>query len=249
VIVAVAVVPTAPLLVPGVNPRLPPPLRRVAAAVAAALDGLPPADVALLVTVGEPAVASGGVASLAGAGRPDIAQHLAGDEAAARAFAAVGGFRDRPGPLPLGAAVLGLLGRLLVPTAAVAAVAGSVSLTVSDAASFADLSALGAGIVGATEARVVLLAAGDLAAGLTERAPLHRVPGAQAWDERAVAVVDSGRMGGLARLGPDEARRVGALGWAPMAVVHGVCARAKVGVVLRHYSAPRGVGYLVAAGA
>jgi hypothetical protein len=39
---------------------------------------------------------------------------------------------------------------------------------------------------------------------------------------------------------------VGAVGWAPLVVLQGVCVRAALGSVLRRYAAPRGVGYLVA---
>lgn len=96
--------------------------------------------------------------------------------------------------------------------------------------------------------RVLVIAAGDLSAGLGEDSPLHVVEGAQAWDARVAECVDNGRLGGIGELGPDEAARVGAVGWAPIVVLHGCLARAKLGMVLRHYSAPRGVGYLVAQG-
>ena len=96
--------------------------------------------------------------------------------------------------------------------------------------------------------RVLVVAAGDLSSGLTERSPRYAVPGAQDWDDRVVACVDGGRLDGIAALGPEEAERVGAVGWAPVVVLHGCLARAKVGMVVRHYSAPRGVGYLVAQG-
>lgn len=96
--------------------------------------------------------------------------------------------------------------------------------------------------------RVLVVAAGDLSAGLTEKSPLHAVDGARAWDDEVVRCVDSGRLDGIAGLGPEEAERVGAVGWAPVVVLHGCLARAKLGMVVRHYSAPRGVGYLVAQG-
>ncbi|MDP8969499.1 MAG: hypothetical protein M3N52_03170, partial [Actinomycetota bacterium] len=145
-------------------------------------------------------------------------------------------------PLPLGLAVLTMMAgcrRRLVPLA-VAATGGFEAL--------ADIGDGSARALAGCGVRAVVVTAGDLSAGLTEGSPLYRVDGAAAWDEEVVALVAAGRLDGLAGLGPAEARRVGALGWAPMAVLHGVCVRAGVRLSLRHYSAPRGVGYLVADG-
>jgi len=96
--------------------------------------------------------------------------------------------------------------------------------------------------------RVAVVAAGDLSAGLTPKAPLTLVEGATAWEEEVVDVVAGGRLERVARMGPGEAARVGALGWAPLVVLAGVCRAAAIGMVVRHHAAPRGVGYLVASG-
>jgi hypothetical protein len=92
--------------------------------------------------------------------------------------------------------------------------------------------------------RAVLLAAGDGSAGLGERSPRWRIEGAAAWDAALVAAVAAHDEAALAVLGPQEARRVWALGWAPIVVATAAAGRWRV----CSYSAPRGVGYLVATG-
>jgi hypothetical protein len=242
-IVGAAIVPTAPLLVRGVSKELPAGVPKVCAAVSGALDSLAPADCAVLVAAGPGAVHAARVAGLAGVGRPDVCadvQLWAGADALAAD--GLGLPLDRDEALPLGLSVLCLLlgrrVRALLP------------VSVRRAESFQTLTEIGRAITDRTpdESRIVVVAAGDLSAGLTEKSPLWRVPGALFWDEQAAAAVDSGRLGSLSRLGPEEAQRVGALGWAPMVVLHGAVASAKIGMVVRHYSAPRGVGYLVASG-
>jgi hypothetical protein len=250
VIVGAAVLPTAPLLVSGVSPTPPDGVAAVADAVDAALDSLPPYDTAVLVAVASPGAQGTGQglydaaeATLAGVGRPNVSRSAMVDRGAIERISRITQYpMYRGDALPLSLAVLALLigeGGLLVPVA------------VPQTASFEALVSVGAGIaegVAGEDQRAVIIAAGDLSAGLTAAAPLHEVDGARGWNDQLVDVVDSGRLDGLARLGPADAKRVGALGWAPMAVLHGACARAKVGLVVRHYSAPRGVGYLVAHG-
>ena len=242
-IVGAAVLPTAPLLVPGVSATLPHGVPRVLDAVDAAVDALPAADVLVLVAAGDGGVHAHAHAGLQGIGRGDIALEADVDAEATAAVAAATGLpRDDGSPLPLDLAVLALHLGDAAPLVAVAVAAGE---------TFESLTAIGTSIAEALadpDVRVCVVAAGDLSAGLTERSPLHLVSGAIFWDEQAVAAVDSGRLQGLARLGPEEAGRVGARAWAPLTVLHGVVARVKLGMVVRHYSAPRGVGYLVASG-
>ncbi|MPZ74499.1 MAG: hypothetical protein GEU74_14960, partial [Nitriliruptorales bacterium] len=165
------------------------------------------------------------------------------DTAAAEQVAAAAGYPMAvDAPLPLDLAVLVLHVGDLAPL---------VPVTVPPTAAFDDLTAVGEAVADAfadDDVRAVVVAAGDLSAGLTEQSPLHLVPGAISWDEQVVAAVDSGRLEGLSRLGPQEARRVGGHGWPALAVLHGATARFKLGMVVRHYSAPRGVGYMVAHG-
>lgn len=245
-IVAAAIIPTAPLLVPGVTLRLPDGFAAIAAAAIATLRALPPHDLAILVTAADDVggVHIGARASLAGIGRPDLRVIATVDRDAAAALA-VASAQPLVGEkqLPLGAAVLVHLyaaardgdGTPVVPVA------------VSPTARADALQSIGAGIAATMPGRrAVAIVAGDLSAGLTQRAPLALVEGARAWDEGVVDVVASGRIGRVTRFGPEEACRVGAVGWAPLVVLHGVCEQARLGTVLRRYAAPRGVGYLVA---
>lgn len=243
-IVGAAVLPTAPLLVPGISAVLPDGVPRVADAVDAAVDALPVSDLLILVAAGDGAVYCGGSATLQGIGRADIAVDAEVDTGAAHLLSDATGFAlDGETPLPLDLAVLALH---------VGDAAPVVAMSVPATDSFEALAGVGAAVAEAfagDSGRVSVVAAGDLSSGLTERSPMHLVSGAIFWDEQAVAAVDSGRLQGLSRLGPEEAQRVGARAWAPLSVLHGAVSRVKVGMVVRHYSAPRGVGYLVASGA
>ena len=242
VIVGAAVLPTAPLLVPGVSPTLPPGVAKVVDCIDAAVKALPRCDLVIAVAAGDPAIHDSATVTLAGIGRLDIHTVFEVDNDAVQRLAAATGYGITHAALPLDLAVLALnLG----------GVAPLVAMTVPADAPFDDLAAVGAVVAqtfGNHDTRAVVVAAGDLSAGLTEKSPLHLVSGAIFFDEQAVAAVDGGRLGGLSRIGPEEAQRVGARAWAPLVVLHGVTAGAKLGMVVRHYSAPRGVGYLVASG-
>ena len=242
-IVGAAVLPTAPLLGPGVSPALPDGIPRVCDAMDAVVDGLPDSDLLVLVAEGEGGLHDTGFATLEGIGRADIAVEAEVDgDAVSRLSASTQYPMYRGAALPLNLAVL---------TLHVGEVAPIVPLAVPASAAFDVLVGLGASIARTfadPDLRVTVVVAGDLSTGLTEKSPLHLVDGAIFFDEQAVAAVDSSRLDALRRLGPGEARRVGAPGWAPLAVLHGAAASAKIGMVVRHYSAPRGVGYLVASG-
>lgn len=248
-IVGAAIIPSAPLLVPGVSVTLPQGVNRVCDAVDVALDTLPNHDVAILLGTADGRQGSGqGLydaveASLRGVGRPDIGRTAPVHRGVVEHITRASQYpMYRGDALPLSLAVLAIL---------LGGAAPLVAMAVPPAAGFETLAATGAGVAEAAHVagvRAAVVAAGDLSAGLDERSPLYAVDGAKEWDARVLDVVDTGRLDGLERLGPAEAKRVGSLGWAPMAVLHGAVARAKVGLVRRHYSAPRGVGYLVAHG-
>jgi len=216
---------------------------KIVAAVHAARAALPPCDLVVVVASGSAALYDSGTADLSGIGRPDIVADAAvASEAVARLSAGTLYPMLRGTPLPLDLAVLLLLLDSAAPV---------VPMTVPASAGFEALTGIGAAIARSLadlSVRAGIVVAGDLSTGLTEKSPRHLVPGAIFWDEQAVAAVDGGRLDGLGRLGPEEAARVGASGWAPLAVLHGATARAKLGMVVRHYSAPRGAGYLVAHG-
>ena len=242
-IVGAAVLPTAPLLVPGVSATLPEGVPKVADAIDAVVERLPAADLVVLVAAGEGALHGTSTTSLREIGRPDITVDVPIDaHGVARLSDTTKYPMYRGDELPLALTVLAVHiggGTPIVP------------LTVPGTAEFHVLADLGSSIAATfsdPEMRVMVVVAGDLAAGLTDKSPLHYVSGAIFWDEQAVAAVDSGRLDALAKLGPAEARRVGAVGWAPLAVLHGAVSSVKIGMVVRHYSAPRGVGYLVASG-
>lgn len=244
-LVGAAILPSAPLLVPGASPTLPRTVTRVCDAVDATVERLPDHDVVVVIAAAQSGrVHAAARASLAGIGRPDISADPPVDDRTVQRLAAVCRFPvATEAPLPLDLAVLTILlgeGSAVVP------------LAVPATAGFDALAATGIAIAKALddpEVRGVAVAAGDLSAGLTQRSPLHTVEGAEEFDARVVEAVDAGRLDSLDRLGPEEARRVGARGWAALATLHGTLETAKLGLVRRHYSAPEGVGYLVAQGA
>lgn len=243
-IVGVAALPTAPITLDGVSATVPRDLAAVRGACARALAGLAPADMAVLIAGQAPTLACAGRAAvdLAGYGLPHLVATLQVDAAAtAAAQAATAAARLDDGLLPPDLSVLALHATALeVPV---------VALAVPAAASAADLQAAGAALAhGLAGRRAVVLAAGDLSAGLRADSPRPSIPGAAAFDERVVAALDGGRPDAIARLGPAEAARVHARGWAALTVLAGVCAAARLATVVRCYAAPRGVGYVVAAG-
>lgn len=244
-LVGAAVIPTAPLFVPGVSMTLPDGVAEVRRAMDHALANLPHAEVMVLLatgwddtagaaeawkSVGESRTYEHAEASLAGFGRPDLAARVR-----------IGGWLSEPphrkGMLPPALAVLALLCGDRAPV---------VPMSLDACASSYHLALNGSAIATSLAARCVLLAAGDLSAGLTERSPRYRIDGAVAWDKAAVAAVDAQRPERLAVLGPAEAGRVAALGWAPIVAAQAACMAAGLRLRVRHYSAPRGVGYLIA---
>lgn len=250
-IVGAAVLPTAPLLVPGVSPTLPEGVEKVRGCVDAAVAALPPCDLIVVVAAGDGGIHDTATVSFAGIGREDLSTQVpvAATEVAAlrRALGGLGtadgaASGAASGALPLDLSVLALH---------VAGVARVVPVAVPPDAPFGQLADTGSVIAqtfAGPDVRAAVVVAGDLSAGLTEKSPLHLVSGAIFWDEQAVAAVDGGRMEALGRLGPQEAARVGARGWAALSVLAGVTGATRFGMVVRHYSAPRGVGYMVASG-
>ena len=248
-IVGVAIFPSAPLLVRGVAPRSPAAVEEVREAVESVTASLPPADVTVLLAASSPGSSGSessarglygaSEASLARVGRPDLRRCVDVSLPAMEAITRVTQYPLlRCGTLPLSLSVLALLlasHRCFAPVA------------VPATADFAALVGVGAATAQAMEEAGLsgtVVATGDCSAGLDERAPLP-VDGAREWDEAAVAAVVDGRLDRLEPLGPARAERVGAIGWAPMAALHGVCERAKTSVGLRLYAASRGGGYLV----
>lgn len=242
-LVGAAAVPAAPLLAPGVVASLPAPVEPFARAIERVLGGLPDADLAVIVASGERAIYDGAVVDLRGLGRPQITARWPTHEAAVSTLSRVTQLPQKhASSLPVDAACLALHldGRWpLVP------------VTVPATATWDVLVAVGAGIVQGLQSMglsAVVVASGDGSAGLSPKAPRALIPGAAQWQDRLVDAIDEGATAMLERLGPAEAARVAARGWAPLAVLHGVTARGHLGMVLRRHGAPRGVGYVVAHG-
>lgn len=248
-LVGAAILPSAPVLVPGVSATLPDGVGAVCEAIDAVVEGLPSWDTAVLVAAAPHSRHSAQElhdvtqASLNGVGRPDITHPVRTDHDVTERVARLSQYAVRRAErLPLGLATLALL---------LGDSRRTVAISVPPSADFEALAAVGTGVaeaVGEGESparRAVVVAAGDLSVGLSEETA---GPDSREWDDRVVEVVDGGRLGGLAGLGPEEAARAGARGWAPLAVLHGATARAKLGLARRHHSAPCGVGYLVAGG-
>lgn len=235
-----ASIPSAPLLVPGVGIGGGDAVEQVRGAVARVVSRLPDTDVTILMAAGQAAIHDTVAVNLAGLGYPHITHTLEPCAPAIVALSRVTQYpRIRQPRLPLDLGVLALL----VDRSPV------VALEVPSSAEFAVLSALGTSIVQALEEAALtgtLVAAGDLSAGLRASSPLAVRPGAQEWDDRVVHTFTGGRAAVLADLGPLRALEVGARGWAPLCVLHGAVASAPLSLTVRRYSAPRGVGYLVA---
>lgn len=245
-IVGAAAVPTTPLLVDGVTGALPGGLQPIAEATRLALGRLPASEVTVLVAgtdSGTPVLHATAESSLTGIGRPDLRMVAPVDRPALQAIHEAAGCPVHPdGLLPLDLAVLVRLsgrepGRPLVPVAVPRAADPEALLALGSAI---------ASVLGPGSRRATVIASADLSAGRTEQAPLALVPGAADWDDQVIEIVAGGRLDRLPRLGPAEARRVGARGWASMVVLHAICREVKLGTVVRAWGAPRGVAYLVA---
>ncbi|HSK90030.1 MAG TPA: hypothetical protein VK875_01840 [Euzebyales bacterium] len=232
--------PSAPLLVTGVGRGLGSALEQLRASVHRVARGLPAADVLVIVAAGQPALHDAVTADLSGLGYPGHTRTL---EPCAPAVAALSRLtqypRVRRPRLPLDLATLALLVARTEPV---------VALEVSASTEFPVLSALGTSVVQALQDEHLsanLIVAGDLSAGLDDRAPLAARTGAGAWNNSVVDLFSNGHADRLGELGPDRAAEVGARGWAPLCVLHGAAASAGLTLAVRRYAAPRGVGYLV----
>jgi hypothetical protein len=248
-LVGAVVIPSAPILVPGMSEAPPAELDAVRDAVAEAVAALPPHHLLLLLSGawadGQAGVYGGGVADLGGLGRPDLVAGIGGFPFEAERVAALAGLPQRQGPLPVDLAALALL-------AWPAAERVGAARTLPVALAFADaveLAEAARGIDAALEPipfPVAAVVAGDLAAGHTARSPRHVVAGSQEWDAAAVRAVTMGVWKDLADLGPGEARRVGARGWPALVALGALLADAHAAMEIRYSGAPRGVGCLVA---
>lgn len=238
-----ASIPSAPVLLGGVGINVGPAIEQLRASVQRAVSRLPAADATILVAAGQSALHDTARIDLAGLGYPQITTTLEPCPDAVAALSRVTQYpRVRRPRLPLDLAVLGLLAGRSAPV---------VALEVPATAEFSVLSALGTSVVqalGEAELSGTMVVAGDLSAGLDDRAPLACRPDAVAWDARVVELFTHDATAGLSELGPGPAADVGARGWAALCVLHGAVASAPLELHVRRYTAPRGVGYLVMSG-
>jgi hypothetical protein len=244
-----AAVPAAPLLLRDVSRGQP---DHVADQVAdlrrrvdRALDPLADVDSVMLLAAGDEAlVHDANRATLASYGYPEVACELAHDEELLQAVSARGQIpRVRDDRLDGDLAVLATAVTDRAPHVCV------LSVTVPGNAGRDALAATAAGVAGAAQAsdrRVALVTAGDLAATLDTSSPGYLVDGAAEWDAAAVAAVRDRDLDGFAALGPGRARDVRARGWAPLLVLLGVLAQCDRRFDEVDYLVPRGVGQLVA---
>jgi len=248
-ITSVSLLPAAPLLLPAASPAQPAAFEAATSELRAAVDGilcgLPAADAALLLLPDEEAlVIDAPQASLASYGLPDVTTRVTIDEALIAAVSAHGQApRVRSDSLTGDAAVLALLLAGVQPGLALAPV------TVPRRASATGLDGIAMGLVrsvASVERDIAVIAAGDLAATLDTTSPGYLVEGASNWDARLVAAVRAGDQQAAGHLGPDEAGRVQARGWAPITVALSLAQGCdwRFGEVT--YLAPKGVGQIVA---
>ncbi|MBW3578843.1 MAG: hypothetical protein KY462_14105 [Actinobacteria bacterium] len=243
-----AVIPGAPLMVPAASPDQPADIRGEVAELRhlanRALADLPDSDVVVLVAAGPRGIFDRAIASLAPLGVEGAEVELPVATDAVDDLSRLTQYpMFRGDPLTLSHSALALQLHAVRGTTTV------LPVNVPPNTDFEVLVSVGASIGEAfREAGLVaaVVAAGDLSAGLSQRSPAHAIEGASQWDAAVVAAVKDGDLRRLAGLGPDAAERVRALGWAPLAVVHGVCAAGRLTPQLLGYGAPRGVGELVA---
>lgn len=249
-VVGAAAVPTSPLLVPGASPGQPEEitveLERLRDLIIDTLATLPDCDVHVLVASGDRGIHDTAHASLAPLGVRDVAVEL---PVATEMIDDLSRLTQYPmfrgEPLDTSHAVQALLLREARGEVEVLAV------NVPSGSDFDVLVTVGASIDEAADdagKEVSVVCQADLSAALHRASPGYEVDGAREWDDAVLDAVRGGRLRALRELGPDEARRVAAPGWAPLAVMHGVCASAHLTIEGLGYGAPCGVGQLVARG-
>lgn len=243
---AVAVVPTAPLLLPAVSPRQPAelvaPVAALRDAVAGTLAGLPGA-VAVLVVAGERTeVHRATSVDRTPSGHPQAtAAVLLADDAALRTVAAALDAEVDDTEVDDAAVLDGDLGVLAALHAAACPERPAVGVTV--AAPALDADAVVALRTALTDLDACLVVAGDLAATREVTSPGYVVDGAVAVDDAVAAALRAGDLAALREIGAAEAERVQARGWVPLTWAAAVAGGPFPEVVL---VAPRGVGQLVA---
>jgi hypothetical protein len=245
---AVAAVPAAPMLLPQVSARQPEAVATQLAALRRAtgevLTGLPPVDTVVLVVGAEDAtLPDGGCVDLAGYGYPQVRGDVPIDRELLRAVAT-----GTNTPRVRADLLTGDLAVLALQIAAVRPEVEVLPVTVAATARPPALGGMAAGLLTAVERSgrdVAVVAAGDLSASRDTTSPGYLVEGATGWDEAMLAALATVDLDAVAELGPGEARRVAARGWAPLALAAQLARAVDLRFERLELHAPRGVGQLV----
>ncbi len=239
----VAVVPSTPLLLPGMPGEPEPTMARLARAAARALQDTAAVDLVVVLAGGTSLAADPAPSTdLSGYGLDLPAR--ARDAAPAAVMASV----ERIPGLTVGAGYAGdlsVLARQVPDGPPVLGLTVPTDITVEQAGTVAEV------LVGLGGSRqVALVVAGDLGAGHGVKPPRPQADVASAaFDQAVVAALDNGRPADLLRLDPALARDACARGAGPLRVLGAVLQQVPLGTVVRAAAAPLGVGYVVAQGA
>lgn len=242
-------IPAAPVTVPGVTATVPADIltqvKSLRAAIDDTLDALPRSGTVLLIDAGPESVVHDATrASLAGYGYPEVTADLRVDTGSLVAVSARGQApRVRSDHLSGDLATLALLVAAARPDLAIA----PVTIPASAGARALEDVAMGlqAAIAGVPR-QVVVIAVGDLAATLHVTSPGYYNEDAAGWDQQAVDAFGNQDVARFSQLGPVEAERVQARGWAPLTVGLHLASHAGLSVDSATYLTCRGVGRLVA---
>ncbi|WP_371404168.1 class III extradiol dioxygenase subunit B-like domain-containing protein [Kribbella sp. NBC_00662] len=245
-VVAAAVCPHPPLLVPDVASGAAPDLDDLRATCLAATDTLATAS-ALVVVGSTPTPPHQSAAAHAARSSSTSAPHLAPatyPAAAGGSFAAYGApgvrFGEGDAVLPLSLA----MGGWLLEQSKAAGLPRTY-LAVQTTATPDDCVRLGQEIAAGND-RVGLLVMGDGSARRSEHSPVHLHPRAEIFDTTVASALQHSDLDVLKALDPDLAAELQAAGRAPWQVLAGALEGTALAADLTYHAAPYGVGYLVA---
>jgi hypothetical protein len=232
-IVAVAVCPHPPLLVPELGPGDDTILDELRSACTAAVDRLADAAPTQLYVIG------------AGTGPTRV--HPPGSRGSFTGYGPAVEVRfagGTPAPAADGLPLSLLAGGWLAARSRVAGVPAT-GVAVPAELAPAECVALGQEIAGAAGRRA-LLVMGDGSARHSEHAPVHLDPRAEAFDATVAGALESADTGSLARLDPALAAELAAQGRAAWQVLAGAAGTGRWSAGLDYAASPFGVGYFVA---
>lgn len=237
-----AVVPSAPVVVPAVAPRIPDAhaeeVRRLREAARDAVEGLPSADAVVLIANGRRGVHARAHVDLGPLGYPELTRQHPVPRRLLPDITSRTQYAQRPGDdLDVDLAVLAL--QLPEDTPVI-----PIAVAPADGASLAGTGRAVADALLSGDLDVVLLCAGDLSTALHEGSPRYHAPGAEAWDAATVAALREDDLGALTRQGAGAAR-VHARSWAPLVVTMAAARAAGLHGHGLAYHVVRGVGHVV----